>query len=469
MKIVLVSLPAWREVRDFTNPDFYTENFIQYAPLGLLAIAAGVDRRHTLTVFDGARDNEAPAQLAQRIAAGQPEVVGISVVTRRLYAFRELLRELRSALPAARIIAGGPHLTTYPRETMDFPELDFAITGYAEYGFPLFIEALASGAGLDRVPGLWWRSAEGILRENAPAPLPSCLDELPRPRRDLIDPRRYYTAADRGLTTSLYSSRGCPHQCIFCDVPDKQWRWRSAAAVVDEIAELADRGFSGVHIFDDTFNIDRQRVLDICDGIIRRRLRIAWSVRGRVTPFDEEMAARFRAAGGRRWNVGVETPVLRHLQRSAKATTPAELDEFFRLCRKHRLEAVAFCIVGFPDETTADRVHLLEAVHRWRPTYAFFNVLCPLPHTPYYRQLLASGAIPLDYWQAFARDPQPDFAVIRPGPPQAQAELFRFAHRATREFYLQPRLLLREAGNLLRYPRTIPMKARALVRLLARR
>lgn len=466
MNIVLVALPGCGETNDFTTPAFYAENLVRYPPLGLLAIAAGVDRRHQVTVVDAALSTVPLPELARRIAAARPEVVGFSVVTRRLYAARELLRLVRAAQPTARTVVGGPHPTLFPRETMVFPELDFAITGYAETAFPLLIEALANGTARDRIPGLWWRTAAGTVRGNPAWVPPDCLDGLPIPRRDLIDPRRYYTAADRGLTTTMYSSRGCPHRCLFCDVQDKRWRWRSATAVVDELAALADDGFSGVHIFDDTFNIDRQRALAICREIVRRRLRVDWSVRGRIAPFDAELAAAFRAAGGRRWNVGVETPVHRHLEASGKAITPAESDEFFRLCRRYRIETVAFCMVGFPTETGADREQLLNALRRWRPTYAYFNVLCPLPGTLYYRQLLATGIYPRDFWAAFARDPRPDFAVPPPRPPAEQTELLQFAARATREFYLQPRLLAREFGRALRYPRTIPMKARALVRLV---
>ena len=41
--------------------------------------------------------------------------------------------------------------------------------------------------------------------------------------------------------------------------------------------------------YDDTFTVNKQRVIDICQEIIRRKLDIGWDMRSRVDTVDEEM------------------------------------------------------------------------------------------------------------------------------------------------------------------------------------
>ena len=50
-----------------------------------------------------------------------------------------------------------------------------------------------------------------------------------------------------------------------------------------------------------------QDVIDICDEIDKRGLKVAWDYRGRVNGIDEESIIRFKNSGGRMISFGIET------------------------------------------------------------------------------------------------------------------------------------------------------------------
>ncbi len=51
MNILLTNLPQEFETKEYTTPD-YIKHFERYPPLGLMAIAANVDPRHTVKILD---------------------------------------------------------------------------------------------------------------------------------------------------------------------------------------------------------------------------------------------------------------------------------------------------------------------------------------------------------------------------------------------------------------------------------
>ena len=96
-----------------------------------------------------------------------------------------------------------------------------------------------------------WR-LHRIRTDGADGP-PLALDTLPMPARRLLPLGRYRAL---GMPISMTTSRGCPHQCIFCvgrRMVGARVRFHSPARVVDELAYLATLGFHQVNLADDLF------------------------------------------------------------------------------------------------------------------------------------------------------------------------------------------------------------------------
>jgi radical SAM superfamily enzyme YgiQ (UPF0313 family) len=236
------------------------------------------------------------------------------------------------------------------------------------------------------------------------------------------------------------------------------WHYRSAKNVVDEFEEIAKMGIKLIHIFDDTFNIDRQRVIDICNEIIKRKLKIKWTTRGKVAPFDEEMASLFKKSGGVRWYVGVETLDPEIMKYIKKGITIFQIENFFKICRKYKIETMAYLMIGFLGETKEYRKKLYKKAMKLKPTYIFFNILCPLPKTLYYKELLEKGDLKNDFWDEFVKNPKPDFEIPFPRTEELQNELIALSDYYSRKFYLNSFFIAKEFWRSLFYPKILMFK-----------
>ena len=124
------------------------------------------------------------------------------------------------------------------------------------------------------------------------------------------------------------------------------------------------------------------------------------------------------------------------------------------------METLAYLIIGFPTETVEYRKTLLDRVIKLGATYAFCNILYPLPKTEYYRSLLDNGTFTEDYWASFFRNPERDFELPLPRSAQLQEELEVLADDFHRKFCLRPKFILRELRKCLLSPRMLLTRTR---------
>lgn len=461
MKVLLINLPKEGEIRDFSTPDYLINDFMKYPPLGLLCIASGISRRHSVTIRDACVANMSVQSVIDEVAAARPDILGVSAVTRRLYPFQEIIKGVKNKCPVTRIVAGGPHVNIFPSETMRLGYVDYALPGYGEERFPLLVDAIADGERIDRIkkiPGLYYKRG-GAVESTGFVPNPVNLDRFAFPDRKLVDLRNYYTIADNEATTTMFSSRGCPFSCIFCDVQDKNYHFKSPVLIADEIEEIMRMGVRKVHFFDDNFNLDRERVFSICNEIIRRKLRIKWTARVRALPFDMEMARVMKESGCSRLHVGIESVAPEILKLIRKGISFSDIVSFFRVTRNAGIETLAFFMVGFPSETRQYRESLLKIIkNKLDPTYIYVNIVAPLPNTELYRKLLDDGVIKDDFWRRFASCPQKDFQLPFCGSDAELRDLKKTVYEYHRKFFFSPRFVGRELLRSLSSPKALGKK-----------
>ena len=468
MKILLVNLPKDGEVKDTTTPDYLLYDFMSYPPLGLLAIAADVNPRHNLQVLDAVAKNMTIKTTVDYIKDFQPNLLGITVVTRRLFPMYSICKKVKEILPNIKIIAGGPHINYFPRETMELGVLDYALTGYGEGKFSRFIEIIDINGSdnfktaIKSIPGLYFKKDDKIM-SNPPDEVPLNLDELPFPKRTLINLNDYFTMADEGKMTTMYSSRGCPFKCIFCDVQEKVFRYRSPEKIVDEFEYIAALGINEIHIFDDTFNLNRERVIKICKEIIKRKLDIKWSTRARVYPFDKEMLSLIKKAGCTRLHVGIESLDPNILTIIKKGITLEQIENFFYLCNEFKISTLAYFILGFPEETEEYRRALYNKIACFKPTYVYVNVLYPTPKSEFYNTLVNKEVVK-DYWQDFVENPVRDFLPPLWRSEKSHNQLILLADKIHRKFYLSPRFVINDLKRTTS-PKKLVLKAKAATNL----
>ncbi len=444
MKILLITLPRDGEIKDKSTPDYLLYDFMNYPPLGLLSIASAVDPRHTMEVLDTSAKSMNIEDVVAYIKKQKPDMLGMSVVTRRLFAMYAISKEIRASLPGTLIVVGGPHINYFPKETIALGTVDYVLPGFGEMRFSQLIEAIDRDDGsIQKIHSMYY-TENGYTRATPAENVPVNIDDFPFPDRKLIRLDEYFTAADKEKMTTVYTSRGCPFHCIFCDVQEKKYHCRSPHQIVDEFEEIAEMGIGEIHIFDDTFNLNRQRVIDMCKEIIRRNLKISWSARARVHPFDMEMLHFMKKSGCRRLHVGVEAFDDRILDAIKKNISLKHIYNFFSLCNKLRIDTLAYFIVGFPQETEEYRKALFDKIKTLSPTYVFINILQPLPKTEYYHKLLEIGVFKKDYWKGFADNPVRDFDPPLCRSPELHTELVQLVDDIHEKFYLSPKFIVND-------------------------
>jgi anaerobic magnesium-protoporphyrin IX monomethyl ester cyclase len=445
MKILLVYPPREGEVRELITAEFVNYDFFNFPPMGILAIAANVHPRHDLKVLDCLTRKMSIDDTVNYIVDENPDVLGISVVSRRLYPSNMVAEKIKKLLPDTKIVAGGPHINDFPMETMSLGNYDYALAGYCEFTFPQLVEFLDnpdnSSHSLEDIPGLYFMD-KGKVHTNPPSDVPIVLDDYPYPKRELIELDDYYTASTHQSMTTLYTSRGCPYKCSFCDVQDKTYHYRSTKSIVDEFEYILSLGIKEIHIFDDTFNMGRKRVVDMCEEIIRRGVNVSWNARVRAHPFDREMLSLMKESGCNQLRCGVESLLPASLKNMKKKITLDHIKSFFSLANEAKIPTFGYFILGFPEEDEKYRQRFFDEMLELKPSYMFLSVLSPLARTPLYDSLLKTGVYKKDYWADFFKKPVKDFDLPLCRPKALQDELWAMLDESYKKFYLSPRFIV---------------------------
>jgi radical SAM superfamily enzyme YgiQ (UPF0313 family) len=438
-------------------------------PLGLAYLAAVSEAAdHEVQVHDGDVEDR---PLADVLGTFQPEVVGITANTTQIMsAWRDA--DLVKALIAAPVVLGGPHPTTMPEESAAKPFVDVVIRGEGEATWLALLDAGLRPEGLD---GITYRSDEGkVVSEPDRAPIPAAeLNDLPLPAWHLFRLERYTNLQPtvdhvNGASLPILTSRGCPYRCSYCSqIGPRRWRARSVDSIVAEWRWLVEeQGAAEIGVLDDSFNIDRARVLALCERLVAEGLnQVPWiMINGiRANLADEEVLGAMKRAGCKRAAFGVEsgnqaildTVVDKHL-------TLEQVRAAFRAARAVGMETIGFFIVGLPGETEETMEDTIRFAIELDPVVANFSIATPFPGTAMYETVKAGGQILADDWDDFVFfEGKARFEM--PGLPAELVE--RKWKEAYRRFYLRPRRIARTLARKetwLRLPRTLRMAWRTV-------
>lgn len=299
-----------------------------------------------------------------------PDIAGVTMMSPAHSSCRRVFRIIKETIPAALLVAGGPHVTICKERVLkDNPEIDFAFTGEAEEGFCEFLESLASGRNLGRVKGVLYRD-QGQILYTGERDFIRDLDTLPIPRRELLHNEARYRPAK---LTQMVTSRGCPFECTFCaSVPlwRRKVRRRSPQRLIEEIEYLTARyRIRSFEFWDDTFTTSKKDVLEFCGLLSSRfkRRKPVWKCITNINCLDDEMLGALKAAGCRTINIGIESGSDRVLAEIKKRITTGQAREAVKKLRENGFLINAFFMVGMPQETVEDI----------RKTISFMKELCP--------------------------------------------------------------------------------------------
>ena len=365
-------------------------------PLGILYLASALKSwgRHNfqVEVFDQRLFRKPFPALERRLREFRPDLVGLSTLTFEDAEMRETAGLVKKYLPTCPVIVGGPHGTIFYPEILTDKNIDFVVVGEGEKSFVELADTLAEER--ENVPPL-----KGVAcRQDGQAAFPgerepiADLDSLPFPAWDLVDLDRYPRFADfngglgKGRYMGIFTSRACPYQCIYChSVFGKGFRARSPENVVQEIDALVSQyQVKEFQVFDDCFNLDRDRVIAIAKLIKDRnygiRLSFTFGLRGDL--LDPEVLTWLRKAGGYSLTIAVETASPRLQEMIGKNLDLKKVQAAIVNADRLGFLVKGLFMLGFPTETREE----MEATARLARELPLFNAsfftVVPFAKTP---------------------------------------------------------------------------------------
>jgi len=396
MRIVLIYPPPWQIPQPGESPQKYKvrapqgidlsaclNGDILNIPQGLLSLAAQEKDRgnevEVLNLFTFPWSN-----IEEIMTRFQADIYGLSVFTanrRGALALAELIKEIH---PGSHVAAGGPHATALSEEILlNCTAIDIVVRGEGEQTFRELVHRCSRGTDLSHVPGTVFRKQGKIIQ----APQRKRITNLDR----LISPFRYY---DDYL---LLTSRGCAWNCSFCasrSIWGNKRYAHSPAYILDSLEQMVNKNRQkNIAIKDETFTADKTRVLDVCKGILDRKLNFLWSCDTRADSLDEEILFMMRKAGCQRISFGVESASQKILQNLNKKIEPDTVRKATCLARKFGFQLRYYMIVGSRGETMETLKESIDFLMSEKPSQVIFNPFTLFPGTPEFEVAQQDGTV----------------------------------------------------------------------------
>lgn len=353
------------------NQYFKDPNIVATIPVNLLSLATYLKTKYMdCKIYE--LSGLTQVEIKRIILAEKPSIVGIGCqFTPHFPQVLEIADTIKEVDDRINVVIGGNHASSLNYLP---PNIDYIIQGEGEQNFYDLCMDLELGYESPRI--------------RKPYPLVSNLDELPILDYSLVDLNRYTSYSSpffmREPVLGIFTSRGCPNNCIYCTVKGvwgRTWRGKSPRRVVDEIEILKNMGIKEFQIMDDSASVHRERWESICYEIIRRKLDIKWSTPNGIAHWTLEKSTLMlmKLAGCYRITLGIESgnPEIRKFIRKNYPLEQAK--EIIDYANKIGMWTISTTILGFPNETREQMYDTLNFVKKSNVDFTTFYLLDTYP------------------------------------------------------------------------------------------
>jgi len=453
MKILLMN-PPMKEEELFTNSSKETASRIP--PLGLGYLAAYLEREgHEVRIWDGFVEKDSWEEISK--LAENYDLLGIHALTSfvlRAYEFAEFLKR---KLPDKPIVFGGCHVTALPLEAMEKQFIDYVVIGEGEITtFELCKVLENESKDMTEILGVYYRDGSGNIKFNGFRPKIPDIDILPFPARHLFNWKLYKSSEARKSRAkkdmAILTSRGCPYQCSYCskDVTGHKVRNFGLNQVMAEIKHLVkEYNIEELSIWDETFTLQKERVIEFCQALKKERLNITWSCSSRVDRVDVELLKIMKKHGCNFIAYGIESGNDDILKKMKKNITKDLVRKAIKATKKAGIPIRGYFMVGLWGDTKDTILDTIKFAKELDPEIATFTMMVPLPKTLDYERACQQDNFTKEYWK-YRMFPEFNFLDSPLYVPEGMnsEELVELHKKAYSSFYFRPKFLLKQLASI---------------------
>lgn len=385
------------------------DRFILCAPLSLLAVSSLLDKEgYTIKIVDAI---VAPNYKSEILKEMEDSVcLGISVITG--YPIKDALdvcREVKKKFPGKPIVWGGWHPTIIPKETIKNRFVDVVVKGYGERTFYELVKALYEQRPLESVDGILYKN-KGKIIENNEREIED-INSFPEMPYHLLNMYSYIKESPFSKRILDYrSSMGCAFNCTFCaeeKMSKRRWSGLESDRVIREIKSLKEKyDLDSIRFFENNFFLDKIRVREICEGMIKQKLGIKWgNANGRpeqLAAMDDRLWALIKKSGCNDILIGTESgsdKILKLINKQAKVEDTLKV---IKQCKKYNIRPLVSLMFGFPFESKGitleyefrQLVKLVKEIYNINTNVLVVtNIYAPYPGTPLYSSCVKEGLL----------------------------------------------------------------------------
>ena len=345
--------------------------------------------------------------LLKKIKSFKPDCVGISTMFSISHNNTiDMAKTIKGLNSNIKVVNGGNHSTfAYKKLLVECKEIDFIFLYEADTSFPLYLKHLKGEKTNKDLKGVAWFNKEKNEVTLSPySPIIHDLDVLPNPKWDLVPLTKYQEYGRIGSINSfgdenkpsyvMQTVRGCVASCCFCSVRSfygKGVRARSAKSILDEVDYLYNElGIQQLEIVDDDFSFDKERTLEVCNGLIKRNYDMVWNLLNgiRLGTINDEIMEALAKSKCKLISIGVESGNDSTLAIVRKPLSIKMLRTKNEIIKRHpEVYVKGNFIVGFPFETDEQLMNTYNIAEEMKFDWNIFSVFKPLPGTPMFQEI----------------------------------------------------------------------------------
>jgi len=352
MKILFVQ-PANTTNKNFINSIFKKIKITSIPPLTLQQVAALTPKKYKVELVD---DNFEKIPYKKKV-----DLVGITARTCSVLRAYEIADEFRKyGIP---VVLGGYHVSGLPEEALQ--HADSVIIGDAENTWPQLLDDFE----------------QGHMKKKYVASIPPDPTMIKSPMRNLV--------CDISITATIQASRGCPHNCEFCALPNitPYGSISRTRPISDMIAEIKGIKQKFIAFLDPSISIQPEYFKKLFTAMIPLKKKFSAYANIDIA-YDDEFLELAKKAGFKSLSIGFDSISQETMNTVGKKINKVEnYKEVVKKIYDYGFSVIGCFIFGFdtdkPDifETTSQAISQLDL------DCIRVNILTPLPGTPIFHKM----------------------------------------------------------------------------------